>query len=150
LIFARQMSRRPERALPLGVRSAQNKQFMMRQREKFCKLISQRADGECGMKNALSGERDSIRKAETRREKRGGEGVRARGDYFRRDRFEISSETDRNTSTASAPIMQKAIIIFSDSAELRDGIGKPHARRACELSLVFAIRDGLARCPSCR
>jgi hypothetical protein len=78
LIFARQMSRRPERALPLGVRSAQNKQFMMRQREKFCKLISQRADGECGMKNALSGERDSIRKAETRREKRGGEGVRAR------------------------------------------------------------------------
>jgi hypothetical protein len=66
--LARQMSRRPERAVPLGVPNAQNKQFMMRQREKFCKLISQRAESECGRKSALSGERDSIRKAEQLRE----------------------------------------------------------------------------------
>lgn len=38
------------------------------------------------------------------------------GNYFRRDRLEISPETERNTSTASAPIIQKAIIIFSGSA----------------------------------
>jgi len=43
-ILARQMSRRPECGLPLGVPNAQNKQFMMRQGEKFCKLISQRAE----------------------------------------------------------------------------------------------------------
>jgi hypothetical protein len=40
----------------------------------------------------------------------------ARGDYFRRKRLEISPETERNTSTASAPIMQKAIIILSGRA----------------------------------
>ena len=76
--------------------------------------------------------------------------ARSAGNYFRRDRLEISPETETNTSTASAPIMQKAIIIFSGSAELRDGIGKPHASHACELSLVFAIRDGLARGSSCK
>ena len=58
-LLARQMSRRPERALPLGVPNAQNKQFMMRQRGKFCKLISQRAESECGGKNALSDDSDS-------------------------------------------------------------------------------------------
>jgi hypothetical protein len=39
--------------------------------------------------------------------------VPARRSYFRRNRLEISPETERNTSTASAPIMQKAIIILS-------------------------------------
>jgi hypothetical protein len=38
------------------------------------------------------------------------------GNYFLRNRFEISPEIERNTSTASAPIMQKVIIIFSGSA----------------------------------
>jgi hypothetical protein len=57
--LARQMCRRPERALPLGVPNAQNKQFMMRQPEKFCKLISHRAESECDRKNLLSGESDS-------------------------------------------------------------------------------------------
>src|SRR6202050_1174897 len=32
----------------LGGRNAQNKQFMMRQRAKFCKLISHRAEGDSG------------------------------------------------------------------------------------------------------
>jgi hypothetical protein len=36
----------------------------------------------------------------------------ARGFYFRRKRSEISPEIERNTSTASAPIMQNAIIII--------------------------------------
>ncbi len=40
----------------------------------------------------------------------------ARGNYFRRNSSEISPETERNTSTASAPIMPKAIIIFSGCA----------------------------------
>ena len=43
-------------------------------------------------------------------------GARMHGNYFLRNRFEISPEIERNTSTASAPIMQKAIIIFSGSA----------------------------------
>jgi hypothetical protein len=42
--------------------------------------------------------------------------VRARGNYLRRNSSEISFETERNTSTASAPIMPKAIIVFSDCA----------------------------------
>src|ERR1700730_12037281 len=136
--LARQMFRRPERAVPLGLPNAQNKQFMMRQREKFCKLISQRAESECGWRTRLAAAAIQYGKPN-----RGGREAwrrrRARGNYFRRDRLEISPETERNTSTASAPIMQKAIIIFSGSAELRDGIGKPHASHACELSLVFAI-----------
>jgi hypothetical protein len=45
--------------------------------------------------------------------------ARMQGDYFRRNRFEISPEIERNTSTASAPIMQKAIIMFSGRAQLR-------------------------------
>jgi hypothetical protein len=36
----------------------------------------------------------------------------ARGNYFRRKRSEISPDIERNTSTASAPIMQNAIIII--------------------------------------
>jgi len=43
-------------------------------------------------------------------------GAHMHGDYFRRNRFEISPEIERNTSTASAPIMQKAIIVFSGCA----------------------------------
>jgi len=40
----------------------------------------------------------------------------ARGNYFRRKRSEISPDIERNTSTASAPIMQNAIIIQSPTA----------------------------------
>jgi hypothetical protein len=42
--------------------------------------------------------------------------VPPRRNYFRRNRLEISPETERNTSTASAPIMQKASIILSGRA----------------------------------
>jgi hypothetical protein len=63
----------------------------------------------------------------------------ARGDYFRRNRLEISPETERNTSTASAPIMQKAIIILSGRARLPHGISMPGASHACRISLAFAI-----------
>jgi hypothetical protein len=159
------MSRRRERALPLGVPNAPNKQFMMRQRAKFCKLISQRAESECARENALRGECDSTiceksavgvipsaarellfmqalsKKADSSGKIRPGNynlrvfpqtikpgserdagrearrrRARARGNYFRRNRLEISPESERNTSTANAPIMQKAIIIFSGSA----------------------------------
>jgi len=51
--------------------------------------------------------------------------VPARGNYFRRNRLEISPETERNTSTASAPIMQKAIIILSGRA--LTSVGDRHA-----------------------
>jgi hypothetical protein len=74
----------------------------------------------------------------------------SRGDYFRRNRLEISPETERNTSTASAPIMQKAIIILSGGARLPDGIGIPGASRACRISLAFSMRERLAGRTSCR
>jgi len=48
--------------------------------------------------------------------KAGSRAEAARGNYFRRNRLEISPETERNTSTTSAPIMQKAIIILSGRA----------------------------------
>jgi hypothetical protein len=59
------------------------------------------------------------------------EGVlaRARGNHLRRNRSEISLETERNTNTASAPIMPKAIIIFSVAPNVTLGTGKPHASR---------------------
>jgi hypothetical protein len=41
---------------------------------------------------------------------------RARVNYFRRKRSEISPDIERNTSTASAPIMQNAIINHSPTA----------------------------------
>jgi len=50
-VLAPQMCRRPERALPLGVPNAPNKQLIMRQRGKFCKLISRRVESECAAKN---------------------------------------------------------------------------------------------------
>jgi hypothetical protein len=61
-------------------------------------------------------------KREKMREGKNGEGVfaRARGNYLRRKSSEISPETERNTSTANTPIMQKAIIIFSGRVWLRD------------------------------
>jgi hypothetical protein len=93
---------------------------MMRQRAKFCKLISRHAE------NALSGKLGAVaRRIQYRmqngsaREVREIVSARMQGDYFRRNRFEISPEIERNTSTASAPIMQKAIIMFSGRAQLR-------------------------------
>jgi hypothetical protein len=59
----------------------------------------------------------ATRSVELMREGKDGTGVRARGHarecYLRRNSSEISLETERNTSTARAPIMPKAIIIFS-------------------------------------
>ena len=58
---------------------------------------------------------DATRNAKWMREGKDGTRVhmRVRGNYLRRNSSEISLETERNTSTASAPIMPKAIIIFS-------------------------------------
>ena len=55
--------------------------------------------------------------------------ARPRGYHLRRNSSEISLEMERNTSTASAAIMPKAIIIFSGCALLRDGIRKRGASR---------------------
>jgi hypothetical protein len=69
----------------------------------------------------------------------------ARGNYLRRNSSEISLETERNTSTASAPIMPKAIINFLHS-RLTSRLNR-HAgcQSWLEISLVFAVRELVAR-----
>jgi hypothetical protein len=67
-ILARQMCRRPERALPLGVPNAPNKQVMMRQRAKFCKLISRRIESGCAAKKCAETLADFITESGVDRE----------------------------------------------------------------------------------
>lgn len=81
-------------------------------------MISRHAECDLGCRIVIYRERDPTALVELMREGKESEAVRARprGTYLRRNRPEISSEIERNTSTASAPIMPKAIIIFSDCA----------------------------------
>jgi hypothetical protein len=103
-----------------------------------------------GWRVVIARQREVARNVELMREgKDAALKTRARGNYFRRNRSEISSETERNTSTARTPIMQKAIIIFSGCAKPHDGMGKPHASRAREVSLAFAVRELVARGKTC-
>jgi hypothetical protein len=72
-------------------------------------------EGDFGSGIVIPRYRDAAQNVKKIREGKNGEGVfaRARGNYLRRKSSEISPETERNTSTANTPIMQKAIIIFS-------------------------------------
>jgi hypothetical protein len=79
-------------------------------------------ESDVGWRTVIARKCDSTEKTEFMPEGKDDEGfcarlrMRTQGDYFRRNSSEMSLETERNTSTASAPIMPKAIIIFSGRA----------------------------------
>jgi hypothetical protein len=119
---------------------------MMLQRAKFCKLISVTRESDFGCMSAITRRCDS--KSNAKWMQKGEDCLRpayARGNYLRRKSSEMSPETERNTSTASAPIIPKAIIIIllSRLTSRFDRQARCHSRRGT--SLVFPTREGLTQ-----
>jgi hypothetical protein len=116
---------------------------MMRHRAKFCKLISVTRESDFGWMSAITCRCDS--KSNAKWMQKGEDCLRpayACGNYLRRKSSEMSPETERNTSTASAPIIPKAIIIIllSRLTSRFDRQARCHSRRG--ISLVFPTREG--------